>query len=472
MRTPSALVGFALALLSAAAAPAEPVPVDYDVATRAVRELLDALVAADTSNPPGNEARAVALGAARLREVGIEPEITEFAPGRENMVARLAGDGSARPLLLLAHTDVVGASGQTWATDPHRVVEVDGFLVGRGVNDDLGMAAIALEVVRLLRRARVPLARDVILAWTGDEESGGAGVRWLHANRPDTIAAEIALNEGGGLVLGDDGALKFVNLQTAEKSYQDYTITARGPTGHSSVPLADNAIHRLARGLERLGRHRFPARLLPVTRAHFAARAAVEAEPLAGAMRAVAAAKGEPPARALAVLDRDPTIAATLRTTCVATQVRGGTRQNALPAEAQANVNCRILPDEGVEDVRRTLRAVLADPGLEVAASEEFGWGEPSPLVGPGPAAIRAVVGALWPGVPVVPFMSRGATDSRHLRAAGVAAYGLGPIAMTEADARRAHGVDERIPVASLRTGVEFLHRLVLALAAPSSAAR
>jgi acetylornithine deacetylase/succinyl-diaminopimelate desuccinylase-like protein len=166
------------------------------------------------------------------------------------------------------------------------------------------------------------------------------------------------------------------------------------------------------------------------------------------------------------VLDRDPLVAASLRTTCVATTVAGGTRRNALPAEAIANVNCRILPDESVEDVRRTLARVLADPALEVRPTSEFGHAEPSPLGGAASAAIRTVVAAMWPGTPIVPFMSRGATDSRFLRAAGIAAYGISPIAITEADARRAHGVDERIPTASLRSAVEFLHRLVIELAA------
>ena len=440
---------------------------DYDHATAEVRQLLGALVAADTSNPPGNEARAVALGAERLRAAGIAYEITEFAPGRQNLVARLRGDGREPPLLLLAHTDVVGTTGQTWATDPHVMTERDGFLVARGVGDDLGMAAVALEEILLLQRRGTALHRDVILAWTGDEESGGAGIRWLLANRPDSIRAGLALNEGGGLVLDEvRDAVKFVSLQTAEKTYQDFDVIAHGPTGHSSVPLAENAIYELAGALERLGRYRFPPRLLPVTRAYFAGRAAVEAPQQARAMRAVAAAKGAPPRAAVAVLDRDPILAATLRTTCVATTVSGGTKRNALPPEASANVNCRILPDESVADVQRTLVSVLADPRLEMHPTDEFGHAEPSPLAGPGPATLRRVLDVMAFAVPVVPFMSRGATDSRFLRAAGVPAYGLSPIAMTEADGRRAHGVDERIPVASLRRGVEFLDRLVLDLAA------
>jgi acetylornithine deacetylase/succinyl-diaminopimelate desuccinylase-like protein len=452
-------------LASASPARTEPTGVDYDTATAAARALLTKLVAADTSNPPGNEERAVTIGAARLREAGIEAETTEFAPGRQNLVARLRGNGSGRPILLLAHTDVVGTAGQEWTSDPHVVTPAGGFLVGRGVSDDLGMAALALEVLVRLKQAGIPLERDVILAWTGDEESGGAGVRWLLANRRAAIDAELALNEGGDLVLGDDGKLEFVSLQTAEKVYQDFAIVAHGPTGHSSVPLAENAIYRLAGALDRLGRQRFPARVLPVTRAYFAARAAVEAPKLAAAMRAIAGAKQRPPADAVKVLDADPALAASLRTTCVATLLNGGTRQNALPAEATANVNCRILPDESVASVRAALIRAIGDPAVEVRPTEEFGFGEPSPLDGPAPRAIRTVVGEMWPSVPIVPFMSRGATDSRFLRAAGIPSYGIGPIAMTEGDARRAHGIDERIPEASLRAGFEFLYRLVVALA-------
>ena len=445
---------------AAAAAP------DFEAAARSVRELIEALVAADTANPPGNEARAVAVGAARLRAAGIPSEVKEFAPGRANLVARLRGDGSLPAILLLAHVDVVGSDGQQWSTDPHKLVEKDGYLQARGVSDDLGMAAIELEVLTLLQRERVPLARDVILAWTGDEESGGGGIRWLIANDPPSIDAAIVLNEGGGVRLGDGGKPTFIELQTAEKTYQNFTITARGATGHSSVPLPDNAIYRLARGLERLEKHTFPARLLPVTRAWLRSRSQVEPKDVAAAMRKLADSTGEPPADALAVLDKAPLLASNLRTTCVATLISGGTRENALPASATATVNCRIVPDERIDDVEREIVRILADPALEVDSSDEFGFGQPSPLEGAGPAAITKVAREMWPGIPVIPFMSRGATDSRFLRAQGAAAYGIDPIALSEEDARRAHGVDERIPTGVLRPAVEFLYRLVVELAA------
>jgi acetylornithine deacetylase/succinyl-diaminopimelate desuccinylase-like protein len=457
-----------LAMLAFAAEPA--LATDYDAAAQRARSLLEALVAANTSNPPGNEARAAALGAERLAAAGISSERIAFAPGRENLVARLPGDGSQPPLLLLAHSDVVGAEGQAWSSDPHLVVEKDGFLVGRGVNDDLGMAALILEVLLLLHAEKTPLARDVILAWTGDEESGGSGVRHLLAEKRGAIDAAFALNEGGMIRLGEDGRPTWIELQTAEKSYQDYVVVARGETGHSSVPLPENAIYRLASALTRLEGHRFPARLLPVSRAHFAARAPFEPPERARAMRALADAKGALPADALAVLDADPVLQASLRTTCVATLLSAGTRVNALPAEAQATINCRILPDETAEDVQQTLARVFADPSLAIEPTEEFGFGTPSPLEGPVPAAIASVAGGMWPGLPVIPFMSRGATDSRFVRAHGIPAYGIDPIPMTEDDARRAHGIDERIEASGLRTGVEFLHRVVLALAARPAA--
>ena len=231
---------------------------DYESSIADFRSLLVKLVAADTTNPPGNEARAVTILAARLDEEKIPYEVTEFAPGRKNLVARLSGDGSQKPLLLLAHLDVVGAEGQPWTSPPHEVTERDGFLVGRGVSDDFGMALMELEAAVLLKRSGAPLRRDVILAFTGDEESGGAGIRWLLANRLHSVQADFAFNEGGGVRLGDEGRVSFVGLQVAEKTYQDFRITAKGTTGHSSVRNPDNAIYRLARGLERLGSHHFP----------------------------------------------------------------------------------------------------------------------------------------------------------------------------------------------------------------------
>ncbi|MGH7823190.1 MAG: M20/M25/M40 family metallo-hydrolase, partial [Candidatus Binatia bacterium] len=207
----------------------------------------------------------------------------------------------------------------------------------------------------------------------------------------------------------------------------------------------------------------------PVTREYFAARAEVEPPELAAAMRALATSGDTLPTEAVAVVEREPSLAATLRTTCVATLVEGGTRVNALPASAKANVNCRILPDETVDSTERRIARLAGDAAIRVRRREDFGAGPPSPTDGEAVAAIRKVVEEMWPGTPVIPHMSLGATDSRFLRRSGVAAYGINPVALTEADARRAHGVDERIPAASLRPAVEFFYRLVVELAADRS---
>ncbi len=434
------------------------------------RALLDELVAADTSNPPGNEARAVAIGAKRLAAAGIPYEITEFAPGRQNLVARLKGDGTARPLLLLSHVDVVGAEGQPWSTPPHKVTVVGGYLQGRGVGDMLGMGAVELELLIWLKEANVPLKRDVIVAWTGDEESGGGGMKWQLAHKPESLAAEIAFNEGGGPLLAEDGTpqgskVELINLQTAQKTYQDVTLTTTGTTGHASIPRGDNAIVRLARALDAIGSHPFPARLLPVTRAYLSGRAAFEAPDLAAAMRSLAASKGPLPAKALRRLEQAPSLAALLRTTCEATLVNGGTRVNSLPVSAEANLNCRILPDETPEDVRAKLEAIIDDPAVQVKLGPDMGRSGPSPLTGPGPDAVRKIGAELWPGAPVIPSLECGADDSRFLRPVGVAAYGLEPFPVSDADLRRHHGVDERIPADSMQVGLRFLEKLVLELA-------
>ncbi|HLG20984.1 MAG TPA: M20/M25/M40 family metallo-hydrolase [Bdellovibrionota bacterium] len=461
----SIVFGIVLGFWACMSAAASETAVDYGKSADSVRELLRQLVEADTSNPPGNEERAAAIGAKRLKDAGVSADITEFAAGRKNLVARLKGTGDRKPLLLLAHIDVVGAKGQSWSTDPHKMIEREGFLIGRGVSDDLGMAAVEMEVFLLLKRANVTLDRDVILAWTGDEESGGQGILYLLKHKPESISAGLVLNEGGEISLDDKGKVNLVNIQAAEKTYQDFELIAKGPTGHSSVPLKENAIYRLTRALERFSHFREPARLIPVTREYYRARAASEPPRVAAAMKTVSEAKGSLPAGALKVLEEDPIHAANLRTTCVATVIQGGTRVNALPSEARANINCRILPDESVEDIRKQLVKVIADSAIEVKALEDFSRAEASPVQGEGIDAIKKTAGEMWPGVPVLVSLSRGATDSRFLRAAGIPAYGIDPIALTEADGRRAHGIDERIPVSSLRPAIEFFHRLVLNLA-------
>jgi acetylornithine deacetylase/succinyl-diaminopimelate desuccinylase-like protein len=452
------VLSFFVASVSAAHAAAS---MDYDSAAKSLRKTLAELVAADTTNPPGNEVKAVKVIAARLQAEKIPYEITEFAPGRQNIVARLKGDGSrGKPLLLVAHIDVVGAGNQAWTVPPHELTEKDGFYYGRGVSDDLGFAVINLETFIAIKKSGQPLKRDLILAMTGDEESGGEGIRYLLKHKPESVNAGIALNEGGDAVLSETGKMVCVGLGAAEKTYQDFKLEAKGTTGHASAPRADNAIYKLAKALAKLSAYHPKERLIPVTRAYFRERAKVETGEKAKAMRDVANAKGTIPAKALAVLKKEPSIAAQFYTTCVATMLNGGTRVNALPATASANVNCRVMPDEKVEDVQALLRKIVADPEVEISMETTFGSAPASSLDGEVPKAIGKVTQEMWPGVPVIPSMANGATDSRYLRQAGVASYGIGPYPMTEADGTRAHGIDERLPVASARAGLEFVYRL------------
>ena len=444
--------------------------IDYDSMAKEARAILAELVAVDTTNPPGNEAKAVALLAKRLKAANIPFEVSTFAKGRDNLVARLGGDGSAKPVLLLAHLDVVGVKDQSWSSPPHTMTEKGGYLYGRGVGDDLSMAAVDLSLILALKRAKVPLHRDLIVAFTGDEESGGAGARWLIAHKKSSIDAEVAFNEGGGPLLGEDGKVGLLQVQTAEKTYQDFQVTAEGVTGHSSAPLPHNAIDEVARALIEISDHPFPERLLPVTESFFAGRAEFESDEVGDALSRIAHAKGDLPGDALAVIRTRPSLEALLHTTCVPTLFSAGTRVNALPSKADANLNCRLMPDESVDSVKEKLQD-LAGALVKVTPSAEFGSGPAVPLDGPGPTAVLAAGRALWPKVKIVPTMSAGADDSRFLRAADIRAYGFNPVPMTEADGRRAHGVDERIPANGLRTGVELFEKLIAALNVPAPAA-
>jgi acetylornithine deacetylase/succinyl-diaminopimelate desuccinylase-like protein len=448
------------ALCVAVAAPA----FDYDAQARTFRDDLAAFVKADTTNPPGNEARIVKLVAERLTREKIPFTITEFAPGRQNIVARLKGQGAAKPLLMLAHIDVVGTADQAWSTLPHEVTERDGFLYGRGVADDLSSAALNLETFIALKN--VHLKRDVILALTGDEESRGAGVAYLMEHDPSMSQVGLVLNEGGGLVAAQAGAgAHYATVEVAQKTYKDFTLTVSGTTGHSSLPRTDNAIYRMSAALERLGRWQPPARLLPATRAFFKARAALEDPTTAKAMLAIVNAKDKLPPDAVAVLERNLLFRSLLRTTCVATMIEGGTKANALPAKVTANVNCRILPDESEDQVEAKLTSVIDDKSIAISRIPEKGTNTPSPVEGEFFTALTKVMHQVQPNVPIIPTLITGATDARFFRAKSIPSYGFMPMIEVEGDDARCHGIDERIQVASIEPALELNMRLMLELA-------
>jgi acetylornithine deacetylase/succinyl-diaminopimelate desuccinylase-like protein len=457
-------------LLAACAAPraSAPPPAGFRSLEDETRSTLEQLVRVDTSH--GHETDALKPLAARLRKAGLPVELIESAPGRGNLVARYKGGDAKRPLLLIAHVDVVPVEGQPWTVPPFELTDKDGFLWGRGVNDDKGMAAVVVALALEMAQTRPVLSRDVIFALTAGEETGGfSGAQWLAKNRKDLIDAEIALNEGGVERLDDDGnRMVLVGLGAAEKTFQSYKLIARGKGGHSSIPPTDSdPVLTLSRALVRIGEFRFSARVIAATREQLAEDAKLEKPPLAEA-EARMASTGQVSTEDERIVASDRIVNAYVRTTCVTTQLQGSPQDNVLPTSAEATVNCRILPDETREQTLETLKRVVEAPGVEITPVAEFGYGPYSPGEGEVLNAVRKVASALWPGVPVVPTMSTGATDSRHLRAMGMAAYGVGVSPTTKAEglsAHVAHGPDERRPTRWLVDGARYLRELTYELA-------
>ena len=441
---------------------------------RLARDVYRELIEINTADSVGSVTRAAQAMARRFRAAGfpardVQVLVPPGKPTKGNLVVRYrgrSGPNVARPILLLAHLDVVAALRTDWTIDPFVLTERDGYFYGRGTSDDKAMAAIFVaNLIRDRKNGWVP-DRDVILALTADEEGGDAnGVDFLLDRHRPLIDAAYAINEGGGGSLRD-GKPFFNTVQAAEKVYADFTLTARNRGGHSSVPRADNAIYQLVDALSRVAQHRFPVQLNEVSRTFFERTAALESPALAAAMRAVVANPSD--ATAVAVLERDPRYNSMLRTTCVATRLSGGHAYNALPQTATANVNCRIVPTSNPREAREALMRVVADSGI--AISETIALGDradaiPSPLTAEIMDPVTSITGELFgPGVPVIPVMSTGATDGRILRSAGIPTYGVSGLFGDPNDGR-AHGRDERMLVKSYYDGLEFLDRLVHRLA-------
>jgi acetylornithine deacetylase/succinyl-diaminopimelate desuccinylase-like protein len=454
-------VALALAGAHAGAAEVTSPPGDRELARAIFQELIEI----NTTDSSGDCTKAAQAMAARLVKAGLpsaDVQVLGPDPRKGNMVARLRGTGKRKPLLLLAHLDVVEARREDWSFDPFVFREDGGYFYGRGTSDDKAMAAIFVANLARYLREGAKLDRDVVLALTADEEGGRFnGVQWLLANNRPLLDAEFGLNEGGGGEMRD-GRRVANTVQASEKVFQSFVLETKNPGGHSSLPVPDNAIYRLAEGLPRLSRYRFPVRLNPVTRLFFERSAATVPEPEASDRRAVA--KDPPDPAAADRLSALPYLNARLRTTCVPTLLAGGHAENALPQMARATVNCRMLPDDKAEDVKAAIVAALADDKISVTPVQPA---KPSPPSPPTPAIlgpIERITAAMWPGVPVIPTMSSGATDALFARGAGIPVYGVDGI-FDDVNDVRAHGRDERLPVQSFYEGQEFLYRLVKAFA-------
>jgi acetylornithine deacetylase/succinyl-diaminopimelate desuccinylase-like protein len=382
------------------------------------------------------------------------------------MVVRYSGTGDRPPLLLLAHLDVVEVEREDWTFDPFDFFEEDGYFYGVGSSDDKAMAAIwIVNLIRMRDEGFTP-DRDLIVALTADEEGGDHnGVSWLLENHRQLIEAAYCLNEGGDGVIRD-GRYLSNDLQLSEKVYMTLELEVANPGGHSSVPEKENAIYQLVEGLARLANHQFPMRLDEITRTYFERTAIVQGGPIGDAMKGIAA---QPPdAESVARLAQIPYYNALMRTTCVATMLDAGHAENALPQRATATVNCRLLPDDSSDAVRKTLAEVLADEAISMTTTWEVLSAPASPLDPEVFGAVQSVTEAMWPGIPVVPTMLTGATDGLYLRNAGIPTYGVSGI-YYDIDDIRAHGRDERVGVKQFFEGQEFLYRLVKVLSSPSS---
>jgi len=443
-----------------------------------LKEIFQELIEINTVNPTGNVTQAAEAMAARLRAAGFAAEdVRVVVPAgnakKGNLVARYRSPkATGKPLLLLAHIDVVEARREDWSDglDPFKFTEREGYYYGRGTMDDKAMAAIFIANLIRFKREDFQPARDIIVALTTDEESGDFnGVEFLLKEHRALVDAEFGINEGGRGYL-KHGKPLLNAVQASEKVYQSFRLEAKNKGGHSSLPLKDNAIYHLAAGLDRLAKFDFPVNLNEVTRSYFARMSKVETGTIAADMKLIAARSGSEHQRAqrdeegaVKRLSESPYYNALMRTTCVATRVEAGHADNALPQTARATVNCRILPQENATDVQQTLTRVLADNQINVTPVAASKPSPPSPLKPELMGTIEQITHAMWPNVPVVPIMGTGATDSLFFRQIGIPVYGVSGI-FDDIDDNRMHGKDERIAPKALYDGQEFLYRLTRSL--------
>jgi acetylornithine deacetylase/succinyl-diaminopimelate desuccinylase-like protein len=473
---PVTVLTAALALaVAASAGSVSPTAADVE-SIKLATDIFKQLVEINTTDSVGSTTVAADAMAKRLRDAGFPAEdvvVMGPNPRKGNMVARLHGTGAHKPVLLIGHLDVVEANRSDWTTDPFQFIEKDGYYYGRGTQDMKDGDAIMMATLIHMKQAGYKPDRDIILALTADEEGGAFnGVDWLVKNHHELVDAAFVLNHDGGGVVVENGKLLGFTVDATEKLYADYELSSLNPGGHSSMPTTDNAIYHLADALGRLEHYTFPFELNAVTRAELAGLAHTYPPEKAALVNAVL--NDPPDQQAIArVSADDPILNSTLRTTCVATRLAAGHANNALPQTATANVNCRIFPGHSREEIRHDLVRIIADPKVTVGYVQIDGSvtsTAPNEQQLP-PVALREDVmrplreisAEFWPGMPVVPNMAIGASDSRYAYAAGMPSFGIQGVALDNNDIR-AHGKDERLPVQSFETGVQFYYRYLKAL--------
>ncbi|WP_345167946.1 M20/M25/M40 family metallo-hydrolase [Sphingomonas daechungensis] len=435
------------------------------------RALYKELVETNTTLSSGSCTLAAERMAARLKAAGLpESQITLFAdpahPKEGGLVAVYPGTSKTlKPVLGIAHIDVVEAKREDWTRDPFALIEENGYFYARGTSDNKAMASILVDTLIRFQKSGYKPKRTVKIALTCGEETNGAfnGAEWLAANKRDLIDAEFAINEGGGGSTDGKGKVVEQAMQVGEKTFGTFRLETRNPGGHSSVPRPDNAIYQLAHGLVKLEAYEFPLEMTETTRAYFREAGAGRKDEIGAAMVALSANPADKAAEA--VVNKDPFLHSNLRTTCVATMLDGGHAKNALAQRAGAYVNCRIFPGHSVASIGEELSKVIGDPGVTVTAIPPLRPSPPAPPLDPkvmGPA--KKVAAKYFPGVPVVPAMANGYTDATFLGAVGIPTYGV-PGIWGDPDGNGVHGLNERIEVRSLYVGRDYLFDLIKAYA-------
>lgn len=437
---------------------------------QAARDIFKQLIEINTTDTPaGNVTTASEAMAERFRAAGFPADdihVDGPKPNKKNLVVRLHGRGAGKPILFIAHLDVVEALRQDWSMDPFKFNEVDGFFYGRGTSDiKQGDTVLVANFIRLKKEGWVP-ARDLILALTADEEGGESnGAQWLAKNHHDWIDAEYCINTDAGDFETKKGKRMLLGMQTSEKNYVDFRLEVKSNGGHSSRPVKDNAIYHLSQGLARLADFDFPVSLNETTRGYFERTASLESPATGADFRAVIGSDRAKAEDAANRLSQSAYFNALLRTTCVATRLEGGHANNALPQTAAANVNCRMLPQDSLQNVQDTLKRVLADDRIVASV---VGEAIPAPASAINPAIVsklQSLSAKLYGGIPVVPVMDTGASDGKYLRIAGIPTYGV-PGVFEDVDDVRAHGKDERIGAKDFYDGVDFYYEFIKSLGA------
>jgi acetylornithine deacetylase/succinyl-diaminopimelate desuccinylase-like protein len=449
----------AIAILVAAAAGAQTRPVDFEKLKPEILNRYQSLIRIDTSSPPGNETKAVNYLKQVLEAEGIPTQTFALDPNRANLVARLKGNGSKRPLLLLAHTDVVPVQREKWPVDPFGAVLKDGYVWGRGAVDDRPQLTAMLMTMLMLKRSGMTLDRDVIfLAESGEEaDPYGVGINFMVAQHFKEIEAEFAITEGGSATI-ENGRLVSIGIGTAEKIPARVRLTVSGTSGHGSVPRLDNAVVHLAAAVGKVGMWETPMRLNETTRTYFEKLAAASTPEKAARYNALLNAATAAAAQQY-LRENEPTRYSMLRTSVVPTMLKAGVGPSVIPSEAEATIDIRALPDENIPAFYEQMRQVIGDPAVKIVPIPMTRPASPaSPLNTEMYRTLERVAKSLHPGVAVMPSMSTGASDMAQLRAKGIPSYGLDP-ASTDAD--RAdfgmHSDVERLPEASLYGFVEFV---------------